>query len=85
MQERNTTCSVGSQFPVLYLLCSGGLIAVRFFIGVGICIFVCNQFWAGVMFSPNVVGVVNATCGGWGNLGGALGSMHKGLLLLEGL
>ena len=56
------------------MLCSGGLIAVRFFIGVGICIFVCNQFWAGVMFSPNVVGVVNATCGGWGNLGGALGT-----------
>jgi len=48
----------------------GGLIAVRFFIGVGLCIFVCNQFWAGTMFSPNCVGTVNATCGGWGNLGG---------------
>ena len=23
------------------------------------------------MFSPNCVGTVNATCGGWGNLGGA--------------
>eukprot|EP00983_Pelagomonas_calceolata_P053812 1143440-Pelagomonas_calceolata.AAC.2 len=48
----------------------GGIIAVRFFIGVGLCIFVCNQFWAGTMFSPNCVGTVNATCGGWGNLGG---------------
>lgn len=49
---------------------AGGIIAVRFFIGVGLCIFVCCQFWAGTMFSPNVVGTVNATAGGWGNLGG---------------
>jgi NNP family nitrate/nitrite transporter-like MFS transporter len=23
----------------------GGLVACRFFVGVGLCIFVCNQFW----------------------------------------
>ena len=55
----------------------GGIIAVRFFIGIGLCIFVCNQFWAGTMFSPNCVGTVNATCGGWGNLGGKMGCLGK--------
>ena len=31
------------------------------------------------MFSPNVVGTVNATCGGWGNLGGE--GVHLNLYL----
>ncbi|KAF5826896.1 high affinity nitrate transporter [Dunaliella salina] len=61
-----------SVFCASLIVDRGGIIAVRFFMGIGICIFVCNQFWSGTMFSPNCVGTVNATCGGWGNLGGGV-------------
>ena len=51
---------------------AGGYIAARFFIGgIGSSFVVC-QFWSSVMFAPNIVGVANATVGGWGNLGGGV-------------
>eukprot|EP00899_Mesostigma_viride_P021778 jgi/Mesvir1/29601/Mv21457-RA.1 len=44
----------------------------RFFTGVGLAIFVVNQYWMSNMFSPKVVGVANATSAGWGNAGGGI-------------
>ncbi|KAI8577555.1 hypothetical protein K450DRAFT_251407 [Umbelopsis ramanniana AG] len=46
---------------------AGGLIALRFFIGILGATFVPCQFWATQMFSSNVVGTANALAGGWGN------------------
>lgn len=49
-----------------------GLIAVRFFVSALGSTFVVNQFWNSIMFNRDVVGTVNATAGGWGNLGGGI-------------
>jgi NNP family nitrate/nitrite transporter-like MFS transporter len=49
-----------------------GFIACRFFIGFGLASFVACQVWCTQQFSPSVVGVANATAGGWGNLGGGV-------------
>lgn len=48
----------------------GGFQAVRLFIGMSLCTFVCCQFWVGSMFSVNIVGTANAITAGWGNMGG---------------
>jgi NNP family nitrate/nitrite transporter-like MFS transporter len=49
-----------------------GLIICRFFVSCLGSTFVVNQFWNSIMFNKEVVGTVNATAGGWGNLGGGL-------------
>ena len=49
-----------------------GLITVRFFVSCLGSTFVVNQFWSSILFSRSVVGTVNATAGGWGNLGGGI-------------
>ncbi|GAB5592030.1 hypothetical protein Unana1_06930 [Umbelopsis nana] len=51
---------------------AGGLITLRFFIGVLGATFVPCQFWATQMFSPKVLGTANALAGGWGNMGGGI-------------
>jgi len=62
-----------------------GFIMGRFIIGLGLATFVANQFWASSLFSPNVVGLANATSAGWGNLGGGItqfltSALYVGLL-----
>ena len=39
------------------------------FIGCGLATFVTSQVWCTQMYSKSVVGLANATAGGWGNLG----------------
>ena len=49
-----------------------GFIICRFFIGMGLASFVACQVWCTQQFSKSVVGMANATAGGWGNLGGGV-------------
>jgi len=49
-----------------------GWIACRAFIGIGLATFVTSQVWCSQMFAKSVVGLVNATSAGWGNLGGGV-------------
>ncbi len=50
----------------------GGMIVCRLLIGIIGASFVCCQQHTTIMFSPRVVGLANATAGGWGNLGGGI-------------
>eukprot|EP00898_Chlorokybus_atmophyticus_P008470 jgi/Chlat1/8624/Chrsp86S08018 len=47
-----------------------GFIIARLCIGFALAEFVAIQFWCSSMFAPRIVGLANATAGGWGNLGG---------------
>ena len=49
-----------------------GFIVCRAIIGMGLASFVACQVWCSQMFSKSVVGIANATAGGWGNLGGGI-------------
>ncbi|KAL6746826.1 major facilitator superfamily domain-containing protein [Haematococcus lacustris] len=51
-----------------------GYTAARLFIGCSLCMFVCCQFWVGIMFNVRIVGFANAIAAGWGNMGG--GACH---------
>ena len=46
--------------------------AGRIIIGLSLATFVTCQVWCSQFFSKPIVGTVNATAGGWGNLGGAI-------------
>ena len=49
-----------------------GLLFLRMAIGIGGGAFVVTQFWSSQMFTADIVGLANATTGGWGNLGGGV-------------
>ncbi|KAJ9531505.1 hypothetical protein QJQ45_015034, partial [Haematococcus lacustris] len=56
---------------------AAGYTAARLFIGCSLCMwamFVCCQFWVGIMFNVRIVGFANAIAAGWGNMGG--GACH---------
>merc|ERR1719454_2665163 len=44
----------------------------RIVIGLSLATFVTCQVWCSQFFARNIVGTVNATAGGWGNLGGGI-------------
>jgi len=51
---------------------AAGFIVCRLFIGCGLASFVACQVWCTQQFSKKIVGLANATAGGWGNLGGGI-------------
>jgi len=60
---------------------AGGLITLRFFIGIAGSSFVMAQFWPTRMFTREVAGTANGMVGGWGNLGGAFTQIFMGSIL----
>ena len=59
-------------FGIAFVNSAAGFIVCRFFIGMGLASFVACQVWCSQQFSKSIVGVANATSGGWGNLGGGI-------------
>jgi NNP family nitrate/nitrite transporter-like MFS transporter len=57
---------------IMFVQSAAGFIACRAVIGVGLASFVACQVWCTQQFSKSIVGVANATAGGWGNLGGGI-------------
>jgi len=50
-------------------------IIVGIFLGTIGAAFITTQFWMALLFSPEILGLVNGTAGGWGNLGGGVANM----------
>jgi len=57
---------------MMFINNASGFIACRLFIGCGLASFVACQVWCTQQFSKKIVGLANATAGGWGNLGGGI-------------
>jgi NNP family nitrate/nitrite transporter-like MFS transporter len=57
---------------IMFVSGPGGFIVCRLFIGCGLASFVACQVWCTQQFSKKIVGLANATAGGWGNLGGGI-------------
>merc|ERR1712127_546699 len=57
---------------IMFVTNATGFIACRLFIGCGLASFVACQVGCTQQFSKKIVGLANATAGGWGNLGGGV-------------
>ena len=57
---------------IMFVTNASGFIVCRLFIGCSLASFVACQVWCTQQFSKKIVGLANATAGGWGNLGGGV-------------
>merc|ERR1719228_655362 len=68
----------GARKAFVFLL----LLGVPGIIGLAFATFVSCQVWASQLFNKSVVGVANATVGGWGNLGGGITNLLMPYIML---
>jgi NNP family nitrate/nitrite transporter-like MFS transporter len=64
----------------LFIKSAASFITVQTLLGVLGATFVTNQFWMPLNFSANVIGITNATAGGWGNVGGGFANLIMPLI-----